>query len=132
MYVCVWGGGHAAPFPPLFAGPNNTFNDKNPSILYAYAQMHILDPLKYVKWSCLQQYLMTEKMLTNFLKDAITDIDGFLNAPLKSMMMICGWTTLTSQCPLKNDHKRQQICQIRHEKCRVVRPVFQVCSFYTS
>ena len=33
------------------------------------------------------------------------------------MMMICGWTTLTSQCPLENDHKRQQICQIRHEKC---------------
>ena len=78
--------------------------------------MHILDPLKYVKWSCFQQYLMTEKMLTNLLKDAITDIDGFLNAPLKSMMMICGWTTLTSQCPLENDHKRQQICQIRYEK----------------
>ena len=32
------------------------------------------------------------------------------------LMMICGWTTLTSQCPLKNDHKRQQICQIRYEK----------------
>ena len=25
------------------------------------------------------------------------------------LMMICGWTTLTSQCPLENDHKRQQI-----------------------
>ena len=51
---------------------------------------------------------------------------------LKALMVICGWTTLTSQCPLENDHKRQQIWQIRHEKCRVVRPVFQVCLFYTS
>ena len=48
------------------------------------------------------------------------------------VMLICGWTTLTSQCPLKNDHKRQQICQISHEKCLVVCPVFQVCLFYVS
>ena len=41
-------------------------------------------------------------------------------------MMICRWTTLMSQCPLENDHKRQQICQIRYEKCWVVCPVFQV------
>ena len=34
---------------------------------------------------------------------------------LGRLMVICGWTTLTSQCPLKNEHKRQQICQIRHE-----------------
>ena len=46
--------------------------------------------------------------------------------------MICGWTTLTSQCPLQNDHKRQQICQIRHENCLVVHSVFQVCLFYAS
>ena len=45
------------------------------------------------------------------------------------LMMICGWTTLVSQCLLKNDHKRQQICQIRHEKGQVVCPVFQVCLF---
>ena len=30
------------------------------------------------------------------------------------LMLICRWTTLTSQSPLENDHKRQQICQIRH------------------
>ena len=48
------------------------------------------------------------------------------------LMMICGWTTLTSQCPLENDHKRQQICRIRYEKFWVVHPVFQVCLFYTS
>ena len=48
------------------------------------------------------------------------------------VMMICGWLTLTSQCLLENDHKRQQICQIRYEKSWVVRPVFQVCLFYTS
>ena len=42
------------------------------------------------------------------------------------------WVTLTSQCPLENDHKRQQICQIKHEKCLVVLPVFQVWLFYTS
>ena len=47
-------------------------------------------------------------------------------------MMTCSWTTLTSQCPLENDHERQQIWQIRHEKCRVVCPVFQGCLFYTS
>ena len=27
-------------------------------------------------------------------------------------MMVCGWTTLTSQHSLENDNKRQQICQI--------------------
>ena len=43
--------------------------------------------------------------------------------PNKLLMRICGWTTLTSQCPLENAHKRQQICQIRHEKCRVVHPL---------
>ena len=48
------------------------------------------------------------------------------------VMMMCGWITLTSQRPLENNHKRQQICQIRHEKCRVVHPTFQVCLFYTS
>ena len=48
--------------------------------------MRILDPLKYVKWSCLQQNLTTEKMLTNILKDAITDIYGFLNVPLKPIV----------------------------------------------
>ena len=31
------------------------------------------------------------------------------------LIMICGWTTLTSQHLLENDHKWQQICQIRHE-----------------
>ena len=40
--------------------------------------------------------------------------------------MICGWTTLASQCPLEKDHKRQHICQIRYEKFWVVRWVFQV------
>ena len=51
---------------------------------------------------------------------------------MNTLMMICGWTTLTSQHLLKNDHKRQGICQIRHENCLVVRPVFQVCLFYAS
>ena len=41
-------------------------------------------------------------------------------SPCNHLMMICGWTTLTSQRPLENDHKRQQISQIRHEKCQVV------------
>ena len=40
--------------------------------------------------------------------------------------MICGWTTLASQCPLEKDHKRQHICQIRYEKFWVVCWVFQV------
>ena len=48
-----------------------------------------------------------------------------------NMMLICGWTTLTSQCPLENDHKRQQICQIRHEKCLVVLPVFVKFVYFT-
>ena len=47
-------------------------------------------------------------------------------------MVICRWTTLTSQHPLENDHKQQQICQIRHENCLVVHPVFLVCLFYAS
>ena len=46
--------------------------------------------------------------------------------------MICKWTNLTSQCLLENDHKRQQISQIRYEKFWVVGLVFQVCLFYTS
>ena len=32
----------------------------------------------------------------------------------------------------RNDHKRQCICQIRHEKMRGIHPVFQICLFYTS
>ena len=47
-------------------------------------------------------------------------------------MMICGWTPLASQHQPENDYKRQCICQIRHQKMRVVQPVFQVCLFYTS
>ena len=46
--------------------------------------------------------------------------------------MICRWTPLTSQHRPENDHKRQCICQIRHEKVRVVCPVFQICLFYSS
>ena len=46
-------------------------------------------------------------------------------------MMICEWITLTSQCPLENDLKRQQICQIRYEKCWVVRPVFFKFVYFT-
>ena len=36
---------------------------------------------------------------------------------------------LMSHHRLENDHKRQCICQIRHEKLRVVHPVFQICLF---
>ena len=50
----------------------------------------------------------------------------------KTVDVICGWTTLTSEHPLENDHKWQQICQIRYENSLVVRPVYQVCLFYTS
>ena len=32
------------------------------------------------------------------------------------VMIVCKWSTLTSQRPLENDHKTQQIWQIRHEK----------------
>ena len=49
-----------------------------------------------------------------------------------TLMMICRWTTLMSQHGPENDHKRQCICRIRHEKMRVVRPVFQICLFYSS
>ena len=38
-----------------------------------------------------------------------------------------GGLPLTSQHRLENDHKRQCICQIRHEKMRGVRPVFRSC-----
>ena len=48
------------------------------------------------------------------------------------LMMICGWNPLMSQNQPENDHKRQCICQIRHQKMRVVHPVFQICLFYTS
>ena len=40
---------------------------------------------------------------------------AFLLRPLEKlkkpneMMMVCEWTTLTSHCPLEDDHKRQQI-----------------------
>ena len=64
----------------------------------------------------------------------IIRIQLYWRCPVRSflLMMICGWITLTSQCPLENDHKRQQICQIRYEKCWLVCPVFQVRLFYTS
>ena len=42
-------------------------------------------------------------------------------------MMVCGWTPLTSQHGPENNHKRQCICQIRHQKMRVVWPVFESC-----
>ena len=48
------------------------------------------------------------------------------------MMLICGWTPLRSQHRPENDHKRQCICQKMHQKMRVVRPVLQICLFYTS
>ena len=51
---------------------------------------------------------------------------------LERSLMIYRWTPLTSQHRPENDHKRQCICQIKHEKMRVVHPVFQICLFYTS
>ena len=48
---------------------------------------------------------------------------AFLLRPVEKLqktndvMMVCWWTTLTSQHPLENDHKRQEIWQIRHEDC---------------
>ena len=47
---------------------------------------------------------------------------AFLLRPVEKLkktndvMMVCGWTALASQDPLENDHKQQQIWQIRHEK----------------
>ena len=47
---------------------------------------------------------------------------AFLLRPVEKLkktndvMMACRWTALASQHPLENDHKRQQIWQIRHEK----------------
>ena len=47
---------------------------------------------------------------------------AFLLRPVEKLkktndvMMVCRWMALVSQHPLKNDHKQQQICQIRHEK----------------
>ena len=46
--------------------------------------------------------------------------------------MTCRWTPLTSQHRPENDHKRQCISQIRHQKMRVFHRVFQICLFYTS
>ena len=46
--------------------------------------------------------------------------------------MICRWKPLVSHHRPENDQKRQCICQIRHQKMRVVCPVFQICFFYTS
>ena len=51
---------------------------------------------------------------------------------LGELLIICRWTPLTSKNRPENDYKRQCICQIRHKKMRVVRPVFQICLFYTS
>ena len=45
------------------------------------------------------------------------------------MVMICGWTILTSQHPLENDRKRQKICQIRHENCEWSTRFFKFVSF---
>ena len=50
----------------------------------------------------------------------------------KHFMMICRWNPLTSHHRPENNHKRQCICQIKHEKMRGVRSVFQICLFYTS
>ena len=55
-----------------------------------------------------------------------------LTKTLSHLMMICGWTPLTSQHRPENDHERQCICQIRYEKMRGVRLAFQICLFYTS
>ena len=55
-----------------------------------------------------------------------------LTKTLPRLMMICGWTPLTSQYRPENDHKRQCICQIRHEKMKGVRPIFQICLLYIS
>ena len=47
---------------------------------------------------------------------------AFLLRPVEKLkktndvMMVCRRTALASQHPLENDHKQQQICQIRHEK----------------
>ena len=43
------------------------------------------------------------------------------------LMMICAWTPWTSQDRPENDHKRQCMWQIRPEKMKVVRPVYQLC-----
>ena len=43
------------------------------------------------------------------------------------MMMVCGWTPSDVTASPENDHKRQCICQIRHKKMKVVRPVFESC-----
>ena len=66
------------------------------------------------------------KMVMN-IEESLKDLPT-TNLPV---MIICGCTTLTSQCPVENDHKRQQICQIRYEKCWVVRPVFFKFVYFT-
>ena len=62
----------------------------------------------------------------------------FISLPPKKVLELKLWQTkmwwwyagglpLTSQHGPENDHKRQCICQIRHEKMRVVHPVFESC-----
>ena len=49
--------------------------------------------------------------------NALDPLNIILSCDIGPCDVICGWTTLTSQHLLENDHKRQQICQKRHEKC---------------
>ena len=105
---------------------NKMWPTKNPVLTPGPLQTHTHTETKIVGGYCVQYYCPTEYNITRCVFRTQWNIcDG-------ALMMIYGWTTLMSQHPLKNDHKRQQICQIRHEKCQVVRPVFQVCLFYTS
>ena len=92
--------------------------------IYIYINIYYIYNISDHKWSYIYIYILCS--LLSFL--GTLWFIGTSNV----LMMICGWTILMSQHPLENDHKQQQICQIRHKNCLVVRPVFQVCLFYAS